>query len=189
MAVEHWFDFICPYCYIGQDRTKILRSHGITVVEHGLQVHPEIGPGGVVVGQRVGPQYEHLVAEAAAAGLPLNWTDRIGYSRPALTAFEWLNENDPVVAGRFAESVFAAYFADGQDIEAAELLVKLAADAGGDLTGLTSEPLDRSEALARSIGVNSTPTWIADGQKVSGLRPRAWFEQWATLLGQSQESK
>ncbi|MCE7004393.1 DsbA family protein [Kibdelosporangium philippinense] len=181
-VVEHWFDFICPYCYVGQDRTKILREHGLTVAEHGMQIHPEVGPGGVVIGPRTGPRYDRLSAEAEAAGLPLNWTDRIGYSRPALAAFEWLKQTDPAVAGRFAESVFTAYFAERQDIESAELLAELAKEAGGDLTGLTSEALDQSEASARANGVDGTPTWIADGQKLSGLRPREWFERWAAFL-------
>ncbi|RSM90628.1 hypothetical protein DMH04_03975 [Kibdelosporangium aridum] len=100
-----------------------------------------------------------------------------------MAAFEWLNQTDTAVAGRFAESVFAAYFAEGQDIESAELLTKLALDVRGDLTGLTSEPLDRSEALARSNGVNGTSTWIADGYWVSGLRSREWFKEWAAVLG------
>lgn len=59
-AVEHWFDFTCPYCYLAQDRNRILGEHGITVLEHGLQIHPEIGPGGTPAGPRVGPQYEFL---------------------------------------------------------------------------------------------------------------------------------
>lgn len=189
MIVEHWFDFICPYCYIAQDRNRVLRAHGIEVVEHGLQIHPEIGPGGTTVGPRVGPTYDFLAQEAAAAGLPLNWTDRIGYSRSALAAYEWLRASGPEVADRFAEAVFTAYFANGQDIESEDLLAKLAAEAGGDADGLlavlttTADGLlVQSEHRAAQYGVQSTPTWIADGKRLSGLQPRDWFEQWATEL-------
>lgn len=52
------------------------------MVEHALQVHPEIGPGGTPAGPRSGMAYEFLAREAEAAGLPLRWTDRIPYSRP-----------------------------------------------------------------------------------------------------------
>jgi hypothetical protein len=77
VTVEHWFDFICPYCYVAQDRNRIFREHGIHVVEHALQIHPEIGPGGTPAGSRSGPAYEFLAREAEAAGLPLRWTDRM----------------------------------------------------------------------------------------------------------------
>lgn len=190
VTVEHWFDFICPYCYVSQDRNDALREHGIHVVDHGLRIHPEIGPGGTLVGSRTGPAYEFLAGEAAAAGLALNWTDRIAYSRPALGAFEWLSESRPEAGERFAKAVFSAYFADGRDIESPDLLVALADEAGGDASGLraalasaaANEALAQSELLASEHGVAATPTWIAGRQRVSGLRPRQWFEGWATTL-------
>lgn len=187
VTVEHWFDFICPYCYVAQDRNRILREHGIQVVEHGLQIHPEIGPGGSPVGQRIGPSYEFLAREADAAGLPLNWTDRIPYSRPALAAFEWLNNADPATGERFASAVFAAYFADGKDIESAELLVSLAGDDAAALrarmgTAAEDDALTLSELLAHEYGVDGTPAWVVDGQRASGLQRRQWFADWADTL-------
>ena len=190
VTVEHWFDVICPYCYVAQDRNRILREHGIHVVEHALQIHPEIGPGGTPVGPRSGPSYEFLAHEAEAAGLSLRWTDRIPYSRPALAAFEWLRKANPEVGERFAAAVFAAYFADGRDIESLDLLASLAEQAGGDANALraasasteANDALARSEVLAYQNGVVGTPTWIAGGQRISGLRPRQWFEDWAATL-------
>jgi predicted DsbA family dithiol-disulfide isomerase len=190
VTVEHWFDVICPYCYVAQDRNRILRERGIRVVEHALQIHPEIGPGGTPVGPRSGPAYEFLAREAEAAGLPLRWTDRIPYSRPALAAFEWLGKTNPEAGERFAAAVFAAYFADGLDIESEDLLVRLTEQAGGDANGLraalasaeANDALTRSETLAQQNGIASTPTWIAGGQRISGLRPRQWFEDWAATL-------
>jgi predicted DsbA family dithiol-disulfide isomerase len=190
VVVQHWFDFICPFCYIAQDRNRILRGHGIQVSEHALQIHPEIGPGGALAGPRVGSVYEFLAREADAAGLPLRWTDRMPHSRPALAAFEWLNESSPEIAERFAAAVFAAYFAEGEDIESVDLLASLAKDAGGDDGALraalsstaANDALVRSELLAHDHGVESTPTWVADGRKTSGLQPRQWFEDWAGTL-------
>lgn len=190
VTVEHWFDFICPYCYLAQDRNRILREHRVQVVEHALQIHPEIGPGGTPAGPRSGPAYDFLAREAEAVGLPLRWTDRIPYSRPALAAFEWLRTARPEVAERFAATVFEAYFGRGQDIESADLLATLAESAGGDASALrttfasaaAAEALARSEALAREHGVGSTPTWVVDGRQVTGLRPRQWFDDWAATL-------
>ena len=190
MVVEHWFDFVCPYCYVAQDRNRILRASGIEVVEHGLQIHPEIPPGGTPAGPRVGPSYDFLARQAGEAGLALNWSDRMPHTRPALAAFEWLNRTDPVVAERFATAVFTAYFADGLDIESVELLSTLAEAAGGDPAGLRAaladgsafDLLTRSERRAAEYGVVSTPTWVVVGQVVSGLRPRRWFEDLTRVL-------
>ncbi|MEU4095782.1 DsbA family protein [Streptomyces sp. NPDC026673] len=191
VTAEHWFDFICPYCYVARDRNRILRGHGIRVVEHALQIHPEIGPGGIPAGPRRGPAYAFVAEEAAAAGLPLRWTDRIASSRPALAAFEWLAANGPrTTSVRFAEAVFAANFAEGRDIESEDLLLSLAEDAGGDAEGLhrvwnpgsMTEALARSRSLASRYGVHGTPTWVSGRHGISGLRPRQWFHDWATAL-------
>jgi DSBA-like thioredoxin domain len=48
--VLHWFDFICPFCYIAQDRNRILRDAGVAVVDLPMQIHPEIGAGGASSG-------------------------------------------------------------------------------------------------------------------------------------------
>jgi predicted DsbA family dithiol-disulfide isomerase len=187
---EHWFDFVCPHCYIAQDRNRILREHGIHVIEHAVQIHPEIGPGGITAGPRTGPTYDFLALEAAAAGLPLRWTDRIACSRPALAAFEWLAATRPEAGERFAAAVFAANFADGLDIESEDLLFSLAEQAGGDADGLRAawdsaapnHALTRSEALAALYGVTGTPTWLIADRAFSGLRPREWFLDRAAAL-------
>ncbi|WP_433162186.1 DsbA family oxidoreductase [Kribbella sp. CA-247076] len=190
MVVEHWFDFVCPYCYVAQDRNRILRDGGLEVVEHGIRIHPEIRPGGKAAGPRVGPAYDFLTREAEAAGLPLRWPARLPYTRTALAAHAWLNSTRPKVAQRFAESVFTAHFAQGQDIESVNLLATLAEAAGGSGTRLRTAfadrtayaALERSERQAKEYGVTGTPTWNVLGQSVSGLRPRAWFRDLTTVL-------
>src|SRR5215813_12914148 len=46
-TVLHWYDFLCPFCYVGQARTAILVRHGLDVVELPFQAHPDIPLGGV----------------------------------------------------------------------------------------------------------------------------------------------
>jgi len=190
VTVDHWFDFICPYCYVAQDRNRVLRERGVRVVDHALQIHPEIGPGGVVAGPRSGPAYEHLAREAEAAGLALRWTDRVPYSRPALAAAEWVRENcAEEVAERFRSAVFAEYFAEGRNIESHDLLAELAERAGADgprlrvaLGGAAKDALARSEGQARVQDVTGTPAWVTGAGRISGLRPRAAFAQWADAV-------
>jgi GGDEF domain-containing protein len=32
-TVVHWYDFICPFCYLGQARTTIFEDRGFAIVE------------------------------------------------------------------------------------------------------------------------------------------------------------
>src|SRR5215470_15401020 len=87
--VLSWYDFLCPFCYVGQHRTAILVRHGLHVVELPFQAHPDIPPGGVLAGPRNGPMYAMLEREAKEAGLPLHSPRRIPNTRRALAAAEW----------------------------------------------------------------------------------------------------
>ena len=91
-TVLHWYDFICPFCYIGQQQNTILGRNGLRVAEMPFQAHPEIPPGGSFAGSRQGPMYAMLEHEAKDAGLALNWPPRLPNSRHALAAAEWVRQ-------------------------------------------------------------------------------------------------
>jgi predicted DsbA family dithiol-disulfide isomerase len=182
-VTEHWFDFICPYCYVGQGRTEILRRRGLAVEELGLQIHPEIGPGGIPAPVRIGPMYEALAAEAERGGLPLAWGERIAYSRPALVLSEAVRARRPERHPDFVARVVDAYFGRGLDIEHREVLLACLEEAGLQGVGFSEEELAegergllRSAAEARAAGVTGTPAWRVDGELIVGLQPPSVFE-------------
>src|SRR5262249_55294150 len=70
-VVLNWYDFICPFCYVGQQRNAILDRHGFDVVELPFQAHPDIPTGGIIAGPRTGSMYVMLEREAKEAGLKL----------------------------------------------------------------------------------------------------------------------
>ncbi len=84
--VLHWYDFLCPFCYIGQSRNAVLVQHGFNLAELTFQIHPEIPHGGISVGPRKGPMYTMLEREAKEAGLPLHWPRHLPNSLSALAA-------------------------------------------------------------------------------------------------------
>jgi predicted DsbA family dithiol-disulfide isomerase len=122
--VLHWFDFICPFCYIAQDRNRILRDAGVPVIDLPMHIHPEIGPGGAAAPPRGGPMYEQLGAAAREAGLDLTWSHRIPYSRSALVAAETVRITQPQSHQAFTAAVFHAYFALAKDIEDPAVIAK-----------------------------------------------------------------
>ena len=109
-TVLHWYDFICPFCYVGQQRNAILARSGLHLVELPFQAHPDIPHGGIPAGVRTGPTYPMLEREARAARLPLNWPPRLPNSRTALAAAEWVRRHQPDAFPRFHRDLFAAHF-------------------------------------------------------------------------------
>jgi predicted DsbA family dithiol-disulfide isomerase len=182
--VLHWFDFICPFCYIAQDRNRILRDAGVAVIDLPMQIHPEIGPGGAPAPPRSGPMYEQLAEAAREAGLELTWSCRIPYSRSALVAAEMVRVTQPESHQAFLAAVFQAYFALGKDIEDPAVIAECAEHAGIDPTAFTDETtsgvaeneLRYGERRAREHHITATPSWLVNDERlIVGLRSRAFF--------------
>jgi predicted DsbA family dithiol-disulfide isomerase len=182
--VLHWFDFICPFCYIAQDRNRILRNAALTVIDLPMQTHPEILPGGAPAPSRTGPMYEYLDDQAREAGLTLQWSRRIPYSRVALAAAEAVRINEPEHHSPFNAAVFQAYFARGENIEDWTVIGTCAEDAGVDpftfeysmTSGIADNELRFAETQARNHHITVVPSWLVnEDQLIVGLRPRAFF--------------
>lgn len=182
--ISHWYDFVCPFCYVGQDRSAILAGRGFTVTNLPYQIHPEIPPEGVDAGPRIGPMYEFLESEARIAGLPLHWPPRLPNTRYALAAAEWIRRHRPDVFDCFRSSMFEAHFALGQDVGDPALVARRADECGVDAAELeaamrTPDPaqeLAESEHAAERAGVSGTPAWLVGTRLIQGLQPRSLFE-------------
>lgn len=185
--VLHWFDFVCPFCYVGQHRNGILERRGLEVVHLPFQIHPEIPAEGVEAGPRTGPMYLMLEREAARAGLPLAWPARLPNTRTALAAAEWVRLRQPGASGDLNRRLFAAHFALGEDLGDRSVIERHASGAGVDLDALraalaggeASASLVRAESLGARSGVRATPSWLIAGQLVSGLLPPEEFDRLA----------
>ncbi|GAA5191064.1 DsbA family protein [Rugosimonospora acidiphila] len=185
--VLHWFDFICPFCYVGQQRNDILERRGLEVVHLPFQIHPEVPPEGIEMGPRVGPMYTSLEREAELAGLPLNWPARLPNSRRALAVAEWVRRNRPDVSADLNRKLFAAHFALGEDLGDPAVIERHAGEVGVDLDALRAALADGGpdadlievESIGARHGVRATPTWFIAGESVSGLLPASEFERLA----------
>jgi predicted DsbA family dithiol-disulfide isomerase len=181
--VLHWYDFVCPFCYVGQQRTAILVGHGLRVIELPFQVHPDIPPGGIPAGPRGGPMYAMLEREAREAGLPLRWPPRLPNTRRALAAAEWARRHQPHAFPQLHRDLFRAHFALGEDLDDLAVIDRHAMEAGVDLVALHAALADGSaaeavldaESMGRRSGVQGTPAWLLAGRLISGLRPAAEF--------------
>jgi len=188
--VLHWYDFLCPFCYVGQQRNAIFENHGFNVVDIPFQAHPEIPLGGRWAGERSGPMYARIEEEARKAGLPLAWPDRLPNTRMALAAAEWTRRNVPQSFSALEKSLFAAHFALKEDLGDRRVIDAHAANAGIDVqamhdaigNGSAYVFVNQSETLGKSLGVRGTPAWFVSGRMIPGLYPPEQFEHLAQTL-------
>jgi predicted DsbA family dithiol-disulfide isomerase len=186
-TVLHWYDFICPFCYVGQQRNAMLARHGLEVVELAFQAHPEIPDGGIAAGPRDGTMYAGLEREAREAGLVLNWPRHLPNSRRALATAEWSRQHQSSSFAQLQEELFAAHFALGEDLEDQGVIDRHASASGIDLAkiqpafayGSAVAALAAAEAIARQYGVQGTPAWLFPQGMIMGLRPASDFERLA----------
>ena len=185
--VLNWYDFICPFCYVGLHRNAILARHGLDVVELPFQVHPDIPPGGIPAGPRIGPMYAMLEREAKEAGLPLNWPQHLPDSRRSLAAAEWARRHQPSAFPQLHKELFQAHFVLREDLEDPSVIDRHASESGVDLAamhaafdnGSAAEAIMEAETIGRKYGVEGTPAWLLDQRLIMGLRPAAEFERLA----------
>jgi predicted DsbA family dithiol-disulfide isomerase len=188
--VLHWFDFLCPFCYVGQGRNTFLRQRGFTVEELPFQAHPEIPESGISMRPRVGPMYASLEREANAAGLVLNWPSRLPNTRLALEAAEWIRKIAPDASSKFNTALFAAHFENGEDLGDLRVIDRYARQFGVDIEavhlaladGSARTALTLAEALGRKNGVRGTPAWLIKGEMISGLLPIEEFDRLTTVV-------
>ncbi|KAA0920924.1 DsbA family oxidoreductase [Aquicoccus porphyridii] len=195
-------DPICPWCYIGKtllDRALESRpDHPFTVEWHPYQLNPDMPPEGMdrrtYLESKFGGKdaafeaYKPVVARAQEAGLDIAF-DQIARTPNTLDAHRLIHwagiegRQTPIVS-----ALFRAYFQDGRDIGAHDVLGDIADSAGLDaavILKLLQSEADRDDILARDaqsrkMGVTAVPTFIVAGQHaVPGAQP---VELWQKVI-------
>ncbi len=100
----------------------------------------------------------------------------------AARAFYWLDDDDPVLARKFAHAAFHAYFGEGKDITEAETVADIAEPLGIDRDALLSavqdpaikERLKIETTRALEAGVFGSPFVVIDGEPFWGS-DRLWM--------------
>ncbi|WP_421119541.1 DsbA family protein [Aquihabitans daechungensis] len=193
MEATCWSDYLCPWCYVGQDRSTQIASFGITVVHRPYELHPEVPAAGVTIRPdgRMAPTFARIAAECAQIGLPFRPPVRMPNTRRALETAEWVRIRHPDAAPGLHAGLFDAHFASGRAIDDPGVIDELvdaagapAAEVRAAVDGGAARPLvDASMTDARAAGVSSTPTWVLDdGFVIPGALDRATLDRWITKI-------
>lgn len=100
----------------------------------------------------------------------------------AARAFYWIDDNDPALAKKLALAAYHAYFGEGRDITAPEVVAELAQPLGIDADALLAavqdpaikERLKQETTDALDAGVFGSPFVIIDGEPFWGA-DRLWM--------------
>lgn len=200
IRLDVFSDPICPWCYIGKARLQraleARPNHPFVVHWHPFQLNPDMPKDGMErrayleakFGGKDGAikAYLPVTQEAAASGLEIN-LEAIKRTPNTLNAhrlIHWAAMEEKQNA--MVDRLFKAYFVEGQDIGAQDVLVALASDVGLDgkvIARLLSSDADAEDIAARDAdarhkGVNSVPTFVISNQHVvpGAQSPELWMQ-------------
>jgi predicted DsbA family dithiol-disulfide isomerase len=184
-----WSDYICPWCYLGRDRTALLTELGVEVEHRAFDLHPDMPADGAPVrpGGRLASVLRRIGDECAALGMPFTMPGRLPRSRLALETAEVVLAEHPAAFAALDDALFRAVFVDARDIADPAVVSDLVNDAGapGDLVSATvyagegRRLVEASMSHAREHGVAATPSWLVDEALViPGALPREQIGRW-----------
>ncbi len=192
-----WSDYVCPWAYLGRDRTAIMRGLGVEITQLPYELHPEIPPEGVAVrpGSRLDRVFAMIGAECEQDGIEFRAPTRSPNTRHVLEITEVVRLHAPDAFASLDTSIARARWVDGLDIGDRDLIADLVAASGAPVDQVTDLVADGAgtAALAASMhearerGVTATPAWwLGDALLVPGAQPRETITRWVTRLIERQ---
>jgi predicted DsbA family dithiol-disulfide isomerase len=193
-----WSDYLCPWCYLGRDRSSLMESLGVTITRLPFELHPDVPLTGRAVrpGGRLHAVLERIGAECAEVGMAFRMPTTIPNTRRALEAAEVVRTSWPRAFASLDESLFEAVFVRGDDIGDREQLDHLIERAGAPRdevvhaleAGAGADGLQAAMELARSHGITATPTWLLEsGLMIPGAQPREVLTRWIERIRQRSD--
>jgi predicted DsbA family dithiol-disulfide isomerase len=192
-----WSDYICPWCYLGRDRTQLLAQLGVTVDHRAFDLHPEMPEHGTTVrpGGRLEAVLERIAVECREIGLPFSVPARLPRSRLALETAEVVRAHHLNAFAALDDALFAAVFVAPRDIADQRVIDELVCASGAPAdavrtavdAGDGARLLEESMSQAREHGVAATPAWLVDDRLViPGALPRDQITRWVHRMSTSR---
>jgi predicted DsbA family dithiol-disulfide isomerase len=197
LTIDVISDVICPWCFIGKRRLeKALSGRPAMVRWHPFQLNPDMPREGIdrksyrIAKFGSWERSQELDARVAAAGedegIAFNF-GRMARTPNTLDAHRiiWL-AGERGVQDAVVETLFLAYFTEGEDLSDRATLAEVAADAGLDRAEVYEllasdkgiDVVQAGEEQARRLGVSGVPFFVVNGRvALSGAQPPELFRQ------------
>ena len=190
MRATVWSDYLCPWCYLGLDRSDQMRAMGVEITTLPYELHPDYPPEGLTVPARVYDRVRPLFDEI---GMPFVPPTRVPNTHRILATAECVRRRQPDAFDRLERALFAAHFVEGRFLGDPDTLDEVVAGAGADATavrdavdaGELESALEEAREAAWDANVTGTPAWRFDnGFLLPGAQPR---ETVARIVGRILE--
>lgn len=195
MKVEIWFDFVCPFCYMGETKFKkalenfehkdeveiVFKSFQLDMGKeafNGEDIHEIIADKYNISYKEAKSNNDRVIKAATEVGLNYNF-DILKVNKTEL-AHEIAKYAESIGKGKeLVERYFKGHFEEGLDIGNNEDLLELAQEIGLDITDLKKQldgdylksEVKKDEDLAKKLGISSVPFFVIDNKyTVSGAQ-------------------
>lgn len=185
VTLEVFSDYVCPWCYLGDNRVKKLReTYDINVRLVHFPLHPETPAEGRLLMDMFGTGQADIDAKnarmqglMAAEGLPYADRSHTYNSRLAQEIGKWAETRPGGDA--IHDLFFEAYFVARRNIGDRDVILDVVGRAGLDTDEAADvlesrsfrEAVDADWALSRRYGVSGVPTFVSDGHGLVGAQP------------------
>jgi len=197
VTLEVFSDYVCPWCYLGDNRVKKLKdNYDVEVRLVHFPLHPETPSEGQTLQQLFNCGPEEIVAKnmqmkslMAAEGLPYNDRSHTYNSRLAQEVGSWavtLPGGDAI-----HDKFYEAYFVDNRNVGDVEVIIDIVKSVGLDEQVARNvldersfkDAVDADWAKSREYGITGVPTFVSGGQGLVGAQPYAGLQQLMEAVG------
>jgi predicted DsbA family dithiol-disulfide isomerase len=188
-----WRDYLCPWCYLGRDRTELLESLGVQVTTLGYELHPDVPGEGRAVRPdgRLATVIAGIGAECESLGMLFRAPSRIPNTRRALETIEVVRAQQRQAFAAVDDAFYRAVWIEDVDLGDPEVVEAALVAAGVDPVpiersrklGDGAAALEAAMAEAYDHDVTGTPAWWVDDRLlIPGVQDRATVERWVGRL-------
>jgi predicted DsbA family dithiol-disulfide isomerase len=184
-------DFICPYCYIGQERMEQLaRDYDVEPIWRPHWLHPETPPEGAPLPQsgdreRARATMEWLKEMAPEKAARIRFPGKLQCSFFAFEAVEFAQDQGKALP--FTSAVYDALWVESKDIASMATLQEAADGVGLDAEEMGRalrerrymEQAFRAVEASKKAGITSTPTFILGRTAIKGWH---YYEVFQTVM-------
>ena len=189
ITLEVFTDYVCPWCYLGDNRVKTLKqNYDIIVRLVHFPLHPDT-PAEGRAREDFKARNTRMQGLMEAEGLPYSVRSHTYNSRLAQEIGTWAETQSG--GNAIHDKFFGAYFVDCRNIGDVDVIIDIVKSVGLDEQQARAvlaerrfkDAVDADWEKSRSYGVTGVPTFFSNGKGLVGAQPYEVLERFMIEAG------
>ena len=179
MTVTVYYDYICPYCYLGTKRIlKLSDEFDLSLDWKGIEIHPEFPPEGKKRSKTIKSKSfaKSIYTMAKEDNIEIKLPGYSTNSRMALEAAEFAKTKDMFLD--YHIGIYEAYFVKGLNIGDKNIILKVAENAGLEVDELEKclknrsmfDSIEKNKEQSENNLVLGVPTFVFGNFPLHGIQ-------------------